>query len=319
MKKMLCCMLALMLLIPVCHAADEQGRPVIGISWSSSGQEKKYKKKFDPVIKAAGGTPFHIPQITSDVCTYKDGRLTADMTDEYGSLKAEYADQIKACDFSLTNLDEAMAGVDGVFFVGGEDISPTLFAEPQAVLNAGEEINATRDISDYLLMAYCIQNDIPVFAACRGEQVMGIVCGCQFVQDIPDYYEELGVKYHDTHREPKSKHQSFARHDIDIVDQDSWTYKIIGADKLKKVASWHHQTVIGVEGTGLKVTATCTADGVTTIEGIELPECTYCVGMQFHPESDVYTGLTSGRSASRCDYDSCMGFFEALVDAAAGR
>lgn len=29
------------------------------------------------------------------------------------------------------------------------------------------EINATRDVSDYTLMAYCIEKDIPVFAVCH--------------------------------------------------------------------------------------------------------------------------------------------------------
>ena len=79
-----------------------------------------------------------------------------------------------------------MQGIDGVFFTGGEDVSPSLFAKPQTEANEGEEINATRDISDYTLMAYCLENDVPTLGACRGEQVLGIVSGAGFIQDIPN-------------------------------------------------------------------------------------------------------------------------------------
>lgn len=321
MKKVLCLMIALMLMVPVFCVAEEAAKPVIGISWSYAEQDEEYTEYYDCVIEAAGGTPLHLAQVTFAGCEYADGMLTADMTEATGNLKAEYAEQIKACDFSQTNLEEVLAGVDGVFFVGGEDISPSLYAEPQAEANNGEAINATRDISDYLLMAYCIQNDIPVFAACRGEQMMGIVSGCQFAQDIPNYFAEQGAEYPDTHRmPPETPDRDYARHAIDIVAEDSLTYGIVGADVLENVSSWHHQTIVGIEGTDLKVTASTTVNGVTTIEGIEVPACTYCVGMQFHPENDVYIALSAGdTTACPCNYDVCLGYFQGLVDAAASK
>ena len=106
-----------------------------------------------------------------------------------GMLKEEYADAIKANRFDETNVKEIMKGIDGVFFTGGEDISPSLFKDPKKEENMGEGINATRDISDYTLMSYCVQKDIPAFAVCRGEQMMGIVHGVTFIQDLPVYYQ----------------------------------------------------------------------------------------------------------------------------------
>ena len=41
-------------------------------------------------------------------------------------------------------------------------------------------------------MAYCFANDVPTFAACRGMQMMSIVSGSGFIQDIPNYYAANG-------------------------------------------------------------------------------------------------------------------------------
>lgn len=46
-------------------------------------------------------------------------------------------------------------------------------------------------------MAYCLEKDVPTFAVCRGEQVMSIVSGCTFIQDIPNYYKEQGATYNE--------------------------------------------------------------------------------------------------------------------------
>lgn len=305
----------------VAEEVADQDKPVIGISWSYAEQDEEYTEDYDCVIEAAGGIPVHLDQIISSVCTYgEDGMLTEDMVEESGMLKTEYAEQIKACDFSQTNVAEVLEGVDGVFFVGGEDISPSLYAQPQAALNCGEEINATRDISDYTLMAYCLEMDIPLFAACRGEQMLGIVSGCQFAQDIPNYFALMGAEYPDTHRMPVgAPNRTYARHRIDVVTGTK-AYDIIQSDILENVSSWHHQTVVGIKGTNLTVSATSTVNGVTTIEGLERDDQTYCVGMQFHPENDVNMAIDAGDPSSAiCDYDTCLGFFKGLVEAAASK
>ena len=72
-------------------------------------------------------------------------------------LKQEYADKVKEKDLTASNVGAVMQAIDGVFFTGGEDVSPSLFKVPEKEKNEGEEINATRDISDYMLMAYCLK------------------------------------------------------------------------------------------------------------------------------------------------------------------
>ena len=293
------------------NAKAMEGKPFIGISWKSNTQDYA---AFATVIRAAGGVAVELPQITSSAVEYdSSNKVTSAYLEESGMLKQAYADQIKAKNFANTNVAQVMAEVDGVFFTGGEDISPSLFAEPQKEANHGEEINATRDISDYTLMAYCIQQDIPSFAACRGMQMMSIVSGADFIQDIPDYFAAQGAEYNDLHRMPAdAPNRDYARHDVDIIDKDSLLYDVVNADVLKNVSSWHHQAVKSVEGTGLTVTAKTTLNGVDIIEAVENKDKTFCVGVQFHPENDCSLVLYQGKEAP-CDFDTCLTFFENLV------
>jgi len=233
--------------------------------------------------------------------------------EQSGMLKLAYANQIKARQYDRTNIAEVMNGVDAVFMTGGEDISPSLFKIPRAEANFGEEINAARDISDYTLEAYCIDNNIPIFAVCRGEQMMGIVHGVDFLQDIPAYYKLLGARYSDQHRMPPgTPDRTYARHDVELVGTDSHLYEIVQAPEVKNISSWHHQAIYSLDGTELKLTARAVFDGVSIIEGIENPNKTFCVGVQFHPENDVKLALVDGKETP-ADVDIMLSFFKTLV------
>ena len=295
----------------VAYAAD---RPVIGISWKSDTQDYE---GFKTVIREAGGIPVEMAKVTSTAVTYDaEGKVAASCLEETGNLKQEYADVIKSKDFTKSNVADAVAfkDIDGMFFTGGEDVSPSLFAAPQEEANHGEEINAARDISDYTLMAYCIEQDIPTFAVCRGEQVMSIVSGCDFIQDIPDYYAEQGKEYNDLHRMPvDAPDRTYARHDVEILDNSKWLAGIVGSDTLANVSSWHHQAVKDVTGTNLTVVAKTTDNGVDIIEAVERQDKTFCLGVQFHPENDCKLALYDGKEAL-CDLDVCMNFFETLIE-----
>ena len=294
-------------------AATISKKPVIGITWKSNTQNYANFKK---VIEAAGGIPVELKQVTSkDIVYEKDGKVAAQCLAKSGALKQSYANSIKSKTFSHTNAAAVLKGVDAVFFTGGEDVSPTLFALPQKEANKGEGINATRDVSDYTLMAYCIGKNVPTLAVCRGEQVMGIVSGCAFIQDIPTYYASKGVAYHDTHRMPVgAKNRTYARHDVELTTKNSHLYRIVGDTKLANVSSWHHQSVQSVNGTDLIQTAKTVVGGVEILEGLENPKKTFCVGVQFHPENDCNLAIAQGKpEKALCNVDTCLNFFKELV------
>ena len=168
-------------------------------------------------------------------------------------------------------------------------------------------------------MAYCIDNDVPTFAACRGMQMMSIVSGADFIQEIPDYYAEQGAEYNDLHRMPAdAENRDYARHDVELIGTDSLLYSIVGSSTLANVSSWHHQAVRSVEGTDLTVVAQTVDNGVTIIEGVENQNNTFCLGVQFHPENDCKLAIYDNNpEAALCDVDICLNFFESLVAAAA--
>ncbi|MCI9567094.1 MAG: C26 family cysteine hydrolase domain-containing family [Lawsonibacter sp.] len=304
------------------NAASLAGRPYIGITWKSNAQNYD---SFKTVIRAAGGIPVELGQVTSSAVGYgADGAVLPEYLEASGMLKQTYADQIKAKDLSRSNAASVMAAIDGVFFTGGEDISPSLYAVPQAEANNGEEINATRDISDYTLMAYCFANDVPTFAACRGMQMMSIVSGSGFIQDIPNYYEAKGKTYDDTHRmPPDAPNRTYARHDVEILtDKSLWLYDVVAGDTLANVSSWHHQGLAPemLEGTDLTLVAKTTLDGLDIVEGVEKQSKTFCMGVQFHPENDCANALHNNDPAGAlCDVDICLTFFETLVGYAADK
>ena len=301
------------------YAVNYDDKPIIGITWKANDQNYSY---FKHIIRAAGGIPVELDKVTSTAVAYGgDGMIESKYLEKSGMLKQAYADVVKSKNFSKSNVEQVMRGIDGIFFTGGEDVSPSLFKVPQKEANMGEEINATRDISDYTLMAYCIENDIPTFAVCRGEQVMGIVSGCTFMQDIPSYYTERGNTYNDAHRVPAgTPNRTYARHDVDIFKIESHLYDIVGADTLKNVSSWHHQAVFSLDGTDLITTAKTTVNGIDIVEGLENPNKTFCVGVQFHPENDCSLALYKGQAdKALCDVTTCMKFFKELVKYAAER
>lgn len=297
------------------NAAAIADKPVIGISWSYNGQNYDSHKT---IFKTVGAIPVELDQVTSTAVKYDaEGKIESAYLEESGMLKQEYADKVKEKDLTASNVGAVMQAIDGVFFTGGEDVSPSLFKVPEKEKNEGEEINATRDISDYMLMAYCLEKDVPTFAVCRGEQVMSIVSGCTFIQDIPNYYKEQGATYNDSHRMPVgAPDRTYARHDVTInKDASKWLYKIVGSTELKNVSSWHHQAVGGVEGTNLTVVSTATYDGVEVIEAVERQDKTFCLGVQFHPENDCkFVLYTKTPEKALCDYETCLNFFEMLVE-----
>lgn len=295
------------------QAVSVEGKPLIGLSWRSDLEQYS---EFAKVIEAAGGIPVVLKQVTSEDVVYnQDGRVSAQCLEPSGALKQSYANAIKLKMFTRTNVAEVLKGIDGVFFTGGEDIGLSMLKRRPKEVEKTEEKNATRDVSDYTLMAYCLAKDMPAFATCRGMQLMAVVSGSGLIQDIPTYYAAQGAKYHYTHRMHAAPDKmKYVRHDVELTTKDSHLYHIVGATKLANVSSWHHQAVQDLEGTGLVPTAITVADGVTIIEAVENPEKTFCVGVQFHPENDCCLALVQGHpEKALCQVDACLKFFKELV------
>lgn len=236
------------------HYPEGTSRPVIGIVTNFADQDVTIREVFHKQVIDAGGTPLLIPPTT-------DTQVIVNILNR----------------------------IDGLLLTGGADVNP-LWEGEEPIRNMGS-INNKRDLSELLTTCLAYNRQIPIFAVCRGLQVLAIALGGKVQQHIYDPYivEETEekkltrMKSVTTLRPAKLKHDQSASfneptHSIKIAP-DSVLYSIYKQEKIF-VNSFHHQAV-SMPGKRFKVTAYA-PDGV--IECMESAEFKPIMGVQWHPE-----------------------------------
>lgn len=297
----------------------------IGIAWVPN------TKAYDRVVRsieAAGGEAVILPQMRAAALKYDGSRLLPQYVDENGVLLQQYADMVKIDTYAGTGADTLMKDIDAVVFLGGGDISPTLFAKPQPWHGIEEDnnCNAERDISEYLTMSYCLDHNIPLLGLCRGMQMLAVVSGAPLIQDLGQYFAAQGKDYHYLHRMQRDEHgeRHYTPHDVTMTDTTSILCRVVGLSRfslckapfdpiIRKVPSWHHQACGDVAGTPLKVTGITLTDGIPVIEAIERTDKPFALGVQFHPEEAVRMNLDGEAAASFMPLDEGLAYFRALI------
>jgi putative glutamine amidotransferase len=182
--------------------------------------------------------------------------------------------------------------LDGLLLSGGVDVDPALFGQERQP--GIRRVDRKRDDLELALTREALERDLPILAICRGIQLLNVARGGTLIQHLPS--ELAGSERHDC-PEPRSRRV----HEID-VEPGSRLHGILGAVRLP-VNSLHHQAV-GLLGEGLRTSASCDEDGV--VEGVEMPDRSFVLGVQWHPE-------TFWNQA-----DSFQALFDAQVAAAIG-
>lgn len=170
----------------------------------------------------------------------------------------------------------------GMLLTGGGDVAPSLYGEaPHPAFSAAEP---GRDAYEIELVQRALEADVPLFAICRGMQVLNVARGGTLVQDIPS--EVAGAL---PHKRGGSDQPFTLAHDV-WLDTGSLIQTLIsdGVSETEtcQVNSRHHQA-IKATGEGLVTVATA-PDGI--IEAVEDPSRRFCVGVQWHPENFYRTG-----------------------------
>lgn len=314
----------LLILLSLCLIALDgctvDRRPVIGIAWRDGLTGSSYVGTY-LAIEAMGARPVLLGQVQSTELRYTDGQIDLSHIDSLGILRLSDAERVKSGATTCSNAREVMQGIDAVVLTGGEDISPTLFRNPQPWhgIEAERDYNATRDVSDYLLLQYCIEQDVPTLCICRGAQMLAVVSGAELIQDIPTHYTDVGAPYRHTHRCDKSNpdaKQDYVSHDVTVTAENSLLHKAVGTLTIEKCPSWHHQAIGSLEASEAYVTATTTADGVEIVEALERTDTRFVVGVQYHPEVVLYKQSKGEENLSRyMTSEEAMLYFHALKEA----
>ena len=160
--------------------------------------------------------------------------------------------------------------VDGLLLTGGVDVDPLLYGEEKSPLCG--EVSSIRDAMEFPLVRFAAEKGIPVLGICRGLQVMNCALGGTLYQDLQQSFSrDINHSRPDAPADPI--------HEVRILP-GSLLSSAAGAEALR-VNSRHHQ---GIQNLAPTLSACARAsDGL--IEGIEMPQHPFFLGVQWHPES----------------------------------
>jgi putative glutamine amidotransferase len=202
--------------------------------------------------------------------------------EDYRQAVIHVGGEVRILERSMTPVD-ALNGIGGLLLPGGGDVEPARYGEephPSLV-----DVEPLRDEFEIALVREARSRNLPIFAICRGLQVLNVAFGGTLVQDIPS--QVPGAL---EHRLAVPPHEAFAlAHEV-WIDKDTRLARLMserlgGADTCD-VNSRHHQAVKQV-APNFQVSATA-PDGV--IEAIEDPSAPFCLAVQWHPENFWRTG-----------------------------
>ncbi len=162
-----------------------------------------------------------------------------------------------------------VASIDGLLLTGGDDVDPEAYGEQQ--IDPRWQTDQKRTVFERALIAEARRLGMPIFGICRGCESLNVALGGSLYQDIPTMLPAAVP-----HQLPGSVHG--ARHRVTIAP-GSRIEAILGSLEAE-VNSFHHQAIKRL-GKGVRVAATA-PDGV--VEAIEVPEDTFTVAVQWHPE-----------------------------------
>ena len=163
--------------------------------------------------------------------------------------------------------------LDGLIITGGAfDVSPELYGE-----SSKHETVVTKDRRtkfEFAITRGAVARNMPILGICGGQQLLNVVLGGTLIQHIPD---TIADALEHEQKNPRTE----PGHSVALTP-GTLLHRIVGKDSME-VNSAHHQAVAKpAPGTVVDALA---PDGV--IEGIELPDHPFCLGVQWHPEYSV--------------------------------
>jgi putative glutamine amidotransferase len=149
--------------------------------------------------------------------------------------------------------------IDGLLLTGGSDISREYLRQPVPNPAVIEDPDPARDAWEFAMVTKALQERLPLFAVCRGLQVLNVALGGTLHLDIPNH---AGLKFQNV---------------------QPLRYANGAALQISRVNSSHHQA-IDQPGPGLEIEAFCADDNV--IEQARLRDYPFGLAVQYHPERD---------------------------------
>jgi putative glutamine amidotransferase len=158
---------------------------------------------------------------------------------------------------------------DGLLLTGGEDVDPSRYGQkPHPKL---QTVNHARDEMEFRALECALERSMPVFAICRGCQVVNVHFGGTLFQDLPS--DKARGVIHEQNA-PVNERWHGAR-----VDRESRLHDLFSTEEFQ-INSFHHQGVDRL-GEGLRPVAWAEDGLVEAFEAVDYP---WVIGVQWHPE-----------------------------------
>lgn len=163
---------------------------------------------------------------------------------------------------------EVLDALDGLVLSGGGDVDAAAYGEAAHPATGG--VRPARDAFELALLRAALDRDLPVFAVCRGVQLLNVALGGSLTQHLPDL---LG------HHQHRLQTGVFGPVQVHLA-AESRVAMILGT---RAQVLCHHHQALGRVAQDLEVVGWA-QDG--TVEVVELPGRTFVLGVQWHPEQD---------------------------------
>lgn len=170
--------------------------------------------------------------------------------------------------------------IDKLILIGGQNVNPAYYGEDKDP-QAEDDYLESRDVFEIALVKEAMAQRKPIFAVCRGMQLMNVILGGTLYQNIPDHWQ------------------------TEDSDKMTQTMMVVPETTLSdiyedgtEINSFHRQAIKDL-AKDLKVVATSPGDNI--IEAVESvnPDLRY-LGVQWHPELLVESDL--GHSKKLFDF-----------------
>lgn len=159
----------------------------------------------------------------------------------------------------------ALATMDGLLLTGGNDIAQEFLRQPVPDPSLLEKPDLERDEWEFAAAQEALARGLPIFAICKGLQLLNVALGGTLRLDIPG------------HNLPEQKSE-----DVQSLRNDR-----SAAHRFEKVNSSHHQAIDRLAD-GCLVESWCAQDDV--IEQFRLADRPFGLAVQYHPERGTIYG-----------------------------
>ena len=161
-----------------------------------------------------------------------------------------------------------LESLDGLLLSGGGDVHPQWYGQPIAGAEV-DSIDEARDEMELALVQAALAADLPIFAICRGIQLLNVAMGGALIQDLGD-----------RHRTPAG---AFKHHLVQLVEGTRLA-SVLGISGQISVNTHHHQGIhVDYLAPGLQIAAWALPE-TWLIEAVESPHHRFVLGVQWHPE-----------------------------------